>query len=228
MLLTFNNTHLTTNQPTIIYSPQLNSNFKLELSQHLLQGFGSLPNTRFIRIAKNNREITDIAFKLQVITTVDQIENIYWDLVYAYENLKVQRDALAFAQKTLSDTEKQVKAGVMAPLQLASAQSTVSADQEVLIVAQTNLELAGQDDHELPPRGGVPVLKVSRRALPERNLRGGQTLGPVGALGEGNRLDVGLAVGAGVEAEQGHDDPPRVGVKNERDSSTRPAPGAPP
>ena len=85
MLLTFNNTHLTTNQPTIIYSPQLNSNFKLELSQHLLQGFGSLPNTRFIRIAKNNREITDIAFKLQVITTVDQIENIYWDLVYANE-----------------------------------------------------------------------------------------------------------------------------------------------
>lgn len=141
MLLTFNNSHLTTNQPTIIYSPQLNSNFKLELSQHLLQGFGSLPNTRFIRIAKNNRLITDIAFKLQVITTVDQIENIYWDLVYAYENLKVQRDALAFAQKTLSDTEKQVKAGVTAPLQLASAQSAVSADQEVLIVAQTNLEL---------------------------------------------------------------------------------------
>jgi outer membrane protein len=118
MLLTFNNTHLTTNQPTILYSPQLNSNFKLELSQHLLQEFGSLPNTRFIRIAKNNREITDIAFKLQLITTVDQIENIYWDLVYAYENLKVQRDALAFAQKTLSDTEKQVKAGVMAPCSL--------------------------------------------------------------------------------------------------------------
>src|SRR5215813_1333955 len=91
-------------------------------------------------------------------------------------------------------------------------------------VAQTNLELAGQDDHELPPRGGVPVLEVPRRALPERDLRGGQSLGPVGALGEGDRLNVRLTVGAGVEAEQGHGDPPRVGVKNERDSSTRSRP----
>jgi outer membrane protein len=141
MSIVFNNARLATNQPTITLSPQLTSNFKFQLSQHLLQGYGLLPNTRFIRIARNNRSIADTAFRLQVITTVDQIENIYWDLVYAYENLKVQQDALAFAQKTLSDTQRQVSAGVMAPLQLASAQSTVATDQQALIVAQTNLEL---------------------------------------------------------------------------------------
>jgi outer membrane protein len=141
MSLVFNNSHLSTNQPTTILSPELTSNFKFQLSQHLLQGYGLLPNTRFIRIAQNNRYIADTSFRLQVITTVDQIENIYWDLVYAYENLKVQQEALAFAQKTLSDTQKQVTAGVTAPLQLASAQSTVATDQEGLIVAQTNLEL---------------------------------------------------------------------------------------
>jgi outer membrane protein TolC len=141
MSVVFNNSRLSTNQPTTTLSPQLTSNFKFQLSQHLLQGYGLLPNTRFIRIAQNNRYIADTAFRLQVITTVDQIENIYWDLVYAYENLKVQQEALAFAQKTLSDTQKQVTAGVMAPLQLASAQSTVATDQEGLIVAQTNLEL---------------------------------------------------------------------------------------
>ncbi len=141
MSVVFNNSRLVTNQPTTTLSPELTSNFKFQLSQHLLQGIGLLPNTRFIRIARNNRYIADTAFRLQVITTVDQIENIYWDLVYAYENLKVQQDALAFAQKTLSDTQKQVRAGVTAPLQLASAQSTVATDQQALIVAQTNLEL---------------------------------------------------------------------------------------
>jgi outer membrane protein TolC len=141
MSVVFNNTRVVSNQPTVSLSPQLNSNFKFELTQHLLQGFGFLPNTRFIRIANNNRIIADTAFRLQVITTVDQIENIYWDLVFAYENLRVQQDALAFAQKTLSDTQKQVGAGVAAPLQLASAQSTVANDQQALIVAQTNLEL---------------------------------------------------------------------------------------
>jgi outer membrane protein len=141
MSVAFNNTRTVTDQTTVTVSPQLNSNFKFQLNQHLLQGFGLLPNTRFMRIANNNRNIADTAFRLQVITTVDQIENIYWDLVYAYENLHVQQDALAFAQKTLSDTQRQISAGVSAPLQLASAQSAVASDQQALILAQTNLEL---------------------------------------------------------------------------------------
>jgi outer membrane protein TolC len=141
MSLAFNNSRTVTDQTTTTLSPQLNSSFRFQLSQHLLQGFGLTPNTRFIRIANNNRLIADTAFRLQVITTIGQIENIYWDLVYAFENLKVQQDALAFAQKTLSDTRRQIGAGVSAPLQLASAQSTVATDQQALILAQTNLEL---------------------------------------------------------------------------------------
>jgi len=141
MSLAFNNSRTVTDQTTTTLSPQLNSSFRFQLSQHLLQGFGLTPNTRFIRIANNNRLIADTAFRLQVITTIDQIENIYWDLVYAFENLQVQQDALAFAQKTLSDTRRQIGAGVSAPLQLASAQSTVATDQQALILAQTNLEL---------------------------------------------------------------------------------------
>jgi hypothetical protein len=70
----FNNTHFATNSPASLLSPGINSNFQVRVTQNLLQGFGSLPNTRFIRIAKNNREISDVAFRLQIITTVDQIE----------------------------------------------------------------------------------------------------------------------------------------------------------
>lgn len=136
----FNNIHQTTNQPFSTLSPVVNSNFQFKLTQPLLQGFGFLPNTRFIRLAKNNREISDIAFRLQIITTVDQIENMYWNLVYAYEDVKVQKEALAFAQKTMSDTQKQVQIGSMAPIQVVGAQSTVATDQQALILAQTNLE----------------------------------------------------------------------------------------
>ncbi len=137
----FNNTHQTTNVPFTTFTPLLNSNFRAQITQNLLQGWGFLPNKRFITFAKNNREITDVAFRLQVITTVDQIENIYWNLVYAYQNVKVQQDALEFAQKTLSDTKKQVDIGTLAPIQVVGAQSTVATDQQALTVAQTNLEL---------------------------------------------------------------------------------------
>jgi outer membrane protein len=111
------------------------------LTQHLLQGFGFAANNRFIRIAKNDREISDIAFRLQVTTTVDQIENMYWDLVYAYENVRVQQEQVAFAQRTLSDTKKQVEIGTLAPIETVRAQSTVATDQQTLTVALTNLEL---------------------------------------------------------------------------------------
>src|SRR6266849_1621480 len=122
-------------------SPQLKSSFNFQLTQHLLQGFGFAPNTRFIQIAKNNREISDVAFRLQITTTVDQIENMYWDLVFAYENVRVQKEQLAFAQKTLSDNQKQVEIGTLAPIEVVRAQSTVAANQQTLTVALTNLQL---------------------------------------------------------------------------------------
>ena len=141
LLAGFNNSHITTDGPLSALSPTLSSNFQFRVTQELLQGFGFLPNTRFIRIAKNNREISDVAFRLQVITTVDQIENLYWNLVYAFENVRVQQEALAFAQKTLADDKKAVQVGTLPPIQAVSAQSTVASNQQALTVAITNLQL---------------------------------------------------------------------------------------
>ena len=73
-------------------------------------------NTRFILQAKNNKKITEEGFRQQVIVTVSTIENIYWDLVNAYEDYKVKERSLALAQKTLSDNQKQVEIGTLAPL----------------------------------------------------------------------------------------------------------------
>jgi len=141
MTVGFNNSRQTTNNIVQTISPALSSNFRFTLTQHVLQGFGFAPNTRFIRIAKNNREISDVTFRLQVIDTVDQIENMYWDLVYNYENVRVQKESLAFAQKTLSDTKKQVEIGTLAPIEVVRAQSTVATDQQALTVAETSLQL---------------------------------------------------------------------------------------
>jgi len=137
----FTNTHQTNNVPFTTFSPQIASGFQFRVTQHLLQGLGFPANTRFIRIAKNNRELSDVAFRLQIIDSVDQIENIYWDLVFAYENARVQNESLAFAQKTLSDTKKQVEIGSLAPIEVVRAQSTVAQDQQLVTTAQTNLQL---------------------------------------------------------------------------------------
>ena len=82
-----------------------------------------------------------MSFRLQIITTVNQIQTMYWDLVYAYENARVQNESLTFAQKTLSDTKKQVDIGSLAPIEVVRAQSTVAQDQQTLTIALTNLQL---------------------------------------------------------------------------------------
>jgi outer membrane protein len=139
----FNNTRASASplSPFQAFTSQFNTSFRATVTQPLLSGFGFLPNTRFIRIAKNNREISDVAFRLQVITTVNQIQNIYWDLVNAYENVKVQQDSLTLANKTLSDNQKQVEIGTLAPIEVVRARSVVATNQQSLIVAQTNLQL---------------------------------------------------------------------------------------
>lgn len=137
----FSNSRATSNVPFNTYSPLINSSLRVQVTQHLLQGLGFPANSRFIHIAKNNRELSDVAFRLQIIDSVDQIENIYWDLVYAYENARVQNESLAFAQKTLSDTKKQVEIGSLAPIEVVRAQSTVAQDQQLVTQAQTNLQL---------------------------------------------------------------------------------------
>jgi outer membrane protein TolC len=142
MALSFNNTRVASNSVYNLLSPALSSNFQLKLTQHLLQGFGFASNTRYIQIARNNREITDVGFRLQVITTVDQIENMYWDLVYAYENVKVQKEQMAYAQQTLVNNQKGVEIGSLAPIEVVRAQSTIATDQQALTLALTNLELA--------------------------------------------------------------------------------------
>jgi len=142
MTVGFNNTRQAVGDaPFSTLSPQLNSSFNFRLTQHLLQGFGFAPNTRYIQIAKNDREISDVAFRLQITTTVDQIENMYWDLVYAYENVRVQQEQLSFARKTLSDSQKQVEIGTLAPIEVVRAQSTVASNQQTLTLALTNLQL---------------------------------------------------------------------------------------
>src|SRR6185369_2579886 len=119
----FNNSRVTTNARFSGFNPLLASNFRATVSQHLLNGFGIGNNTRLIRIAKNNRQISNISFRNQVIATTSQIQNIYWDLVSAYEDVKVRERSLALANRTLSDNRKQVEIGTLAPIEIVRAES---------------------------------------------------------------------------------------------------------
>jgi outer membrane protein TolC len=174
MSVGFNNSRQTTNSLGSFLNPALNSSFRLTLSQHLLQGFGTGVNLRNIHIAKNNRQISTAGFRNQVISTVSQIQNIYWDLVNAYEDLKVKQRSLALAEKTESDNRKQVEIGTLAPIEIVRADSEVATRRQDLIISQTNLQLqqtlmknALTRNLSDPTLAQIPVIPTDTMTLPK-------------------------------------------------------------
>ncbi len=160
--VTFNNNRITSNVPFNLVNPQIGSAFRFQLTQHLLQGFGYDPNLRWIRIARNTRENGDVVFRQQIIATVSQVENIYWDLVTAYEAVRVNERALQLAEKTLSDDQEQVRIGTLAPITLAQAKSGVATANQNLITSQTQLQLQQLlMKNAITKNMGDPILAVA-------------------------------------------------------------------
>ena len=135
------NTLSDTNSLRANFDPSLRSNLTLRISQSLLQGFGRSVNSRNIRIAKNNREVSDLAFETQVIATVTQVQNLYWDLVSFRAEARSREEDLRLAQKLYEDNKRRVEIGVLAPIEIVRAEAEVASREQDLTLAVTRVQL---------------------------------------------------------------------------------------
>jgi|TARA_B110001454_G_scaffold184154_1_gene179698 outer membrane protein TolC len=126
-------------------NPIYSSDLALTVTQPLLKDFGIDLNKREIYIAKNDQKISDHQFTEKVIATIAETENIYWDLVFSIEDLKVKETSLQRAR----DLEKQVKAqvdvGTLAELEILQAKSNVASREERLLNAQNLIDDNGDN-----------------------------------------------------------------------------------
>ncbi len=128
------------NSPSSLLNPTLNAGYRVLLQQQLLAGFGLGPNLRFLRIAKNNQKISDEAFKLQVITTITQIANMYWDLVAAYEDTQVKTRSLDFANQTLESGRRQLALQAIPAMDVLKDEAEVANREQDVTIAKTTLQ----------------------------------------------------------------------------------------
>lgn len=176
----FTNSRVTTNNPFNDFSPILNTSFTATVTQHLLQGFGPGINGRFVLQAKNDRRITDTAFRQQLLYTINQVENIYWGLVSAYEDEQAKERALAQSTQLTEDNRKQLEIGTLAPLDVVNSDASVASDKQALIASQTNLEYQqliikqaiarNLNDPQLSAAPVVPTDRVALDRLPEEGM----------------------------------------------------------
>jgi outer membrane protein TolC len=173
----WDNNRQTTNSPNNTLNPQLNSYFEFYATQQLLSGFGLGPNLRFLRIARTNLKVSDIAFRAQLIATVTQICDLYWDLVNAYDNEQVGERSVAFATQTLDTSHKQFALQAIPEMDVLKAEADLATRQQDLTVARTNLQLQelymknaitrSLDDPVLQEMPVVPVDHIGSKIEPE-------------------------------------------------------------
>jgi outer membrane protein len=138
--LTFAANRYHVNSNFFTFNPYQSGDLDLQVTQNLLQGFGSAVNGRNIRVQRNNVKVSNLQFKQQVITTVSAALNLYWDLVSFNEDVRARQQEVTTAQQLLDDNKRQVQIGALAEIEITRAEAQLYSSQQDLVVSQTNLQ----------------------------------------------------------------------------------------
>ena len=198
---------LSQNSPRNDFNPTTSGNLSLTVSQHLLQGFGTALNSRVIKIAKNNRHAADLNFKAQVIATISNVVDLYYDLVSYDELLKVRQHALELNTKLYTDNKRRAELGAIAPIDIVQAEAEVAASQQDVTNTETQVLQQEMILKNVLTRSGVDNLALAEaRIVPTTRIDvpGQEPIQPLQDL-------VGEAIANRPEIEQS-----RISLENSR------------
>jgi outer membrane protein TolC len=152
---------VTQNSPFNMFSPYNQSSLSLSVQQNLLQGFRPSVNNRAIRVAKNQRNISDLTFKNQVMATVSNVVTLYWDLVTFIEALKVNQQTLDLDTKLFNDNKRRADLGAIAPIDIIQAEAEMKAAQQQ--VTNSEMQVLQQETilKTVLTRSGLDRLEIA-------------------------------------------------------------------
>ena len=135
---------LTSNTTKSIFNPELVSDVSVGVSQHLLRGFGTRANARFILIARNDVKYSASVFRQNVIAALAVVMTSYYDLLADQESIRMAQGGLEYSQKLLADNQGEAKSGPAAQYDVLRSQEEVALREQVLLAAQNTFSQDGQ------------------------------------------------------------------------------------
>jgi outer membrane protein TolC len=143
--VTFNNSRDSSTRNTGLFNPTYGSTLRAQFTQPLLQNF-KIDNTRSqLQTTMIQREIADLDLRASVASTVAQVRNAYWELVFGYQAVEAAQRSLDLASKLVQDNRARVEIGTMAPIDVVQALAEEASRRQQLVNAQAilrNNELA--------------------------------------------------------------------------------------
>jgi outer membrane protein len=119
-----------------LFNPAWTGGLAFTFTQPLLRNAGIEINRTFIKVAQNNAFVEQHVFRDRVMTVIATVEQTYWELVFANENLKVAQAALKAAEELLATNRAKSKAGVMSIVDVLQAEAAVASRVEQVLVAE--------------------------------------------------------------------------------------------
>ncbi|MGO9893108.1 MAG: TolC family protein [Bryobacteraceae bacterium] len=130
---------LTQNTPTAIFNPVDQAYGQIQITQNLLNGFGMAVNKRAYHKARNNLRANDLSFQAQVIATVANVVNLYWDMVSFDDSLKVQKQTVELDRQFYDDTKRRAELGAIAPIDVIQSEADLKNAQQAEIAQEAQV-----------------------------------------------------------------------------------------
>jgi outer membrane protein TolC len=131
-----------TNQAYQLINPRYGSTLRFDFNQPLLRNFGAAASRREILVARNNLDISESRFKTVLADTIYQVQEAYWNLVYAADNLAVRRQTLELARDLLAKNRREAEIGTLAPIEVLNAETVVAQREADIIQAEAMVSRA--------------------------------------------------------------------------------------
>jgi outer membrane protein TolC len=135
----FNNQRQETNNLFANFNPTFNSNLIANYTQPILRGFSIDGNRQQLKVTQINQAISEVQLRGTIATTVGNVRNAYWEMVYATQALEVAKSSLDLADKLVQDNRARVEVGTMAPLDVVQSEAEAATRRQA--VAQTDAQL---------------------------------------------------------------------------------------
>ena len=128
-----------TNSSFASVNPSFNAGLSMTMSQPLLRNFGMTATKWQIYIAKNTRDATYQQFVRSIQTGVNSVEQAYWDLVYAFQNLEVKKESLRIAKDLNRITKIKIDVGSLAPIDITQTEVGIATAEQDIITAEQQI-----------------------------------------------------------------------------------------
>ena len=155
-------------------NPRYGSTLTFSFNQPLLRNFGPKMSKHNIIVSQNNRDISDSQLRSVLLDTVFKVEQAYWNLIYAIENLDVKQQSLDLARDLLSKNKREVEVGMVAPIEVLSAEAEVATREADILqaeIAVTNGEDLLKTIINIEAEEGSGLLRIVPSDAPTQEAR---------------------------------------------------------